>query len=55
MKLQANVGTIIEKEIEQYEITDDDSFIIIASDDILEFISSQSNPHYILTFICNII
>ena len=37
----ASVGTISEPEIKQFDLTDDDKFIIIASDGIWEFISSQ--------------
>ena len=40
-KVAASVGTISEPEIETFDITVDDKFIIIASDGIWEFISSQ--------------
>ena len=40
-EVAASVGTISEPEIETFDITSDDKFIIIASDGIWEFISSQ--------------
>ena len=40
-EVAASVGTISEPEIEEYDITKDDKFIIIASDGIWEFISSK--------------
>ena len=46
-EIAASVGTISEPEIEEYEITEDDKFIIIASDGIWEFISSQECVEFI--------
>ena len=46
-EIAASVGTISEPEIEEYEITDDDKFIIIASDGIWEFIKSQECVEFI--------
>ena len=46
-EVAASVGTISEPEIEEYEITEKDKFIIIASDGIWEFISSQECVDYI--------
>ncbi len=40
-EVAASVGTISEPEIESFDITPDDKFIIIASDGIWEFISSE--------------
>ena len=49
-EVAASVGTISEPEIEEYEITEDDKFIIIASDGIWEFISSQECVEFIKDF-----
>ena len=49
-EIAASVGTISEPEIEEYEITEDDKFIIIASDGIWEFISSQECVEFIKDF-----
>ena len=49
-EVAASVGTISEPEIEEYDITDDDKFIIIASDGIWEFISSQECINFIKDF-----
>ena len=49
-EVAASVGTISEPEIEEYEITDEDKFIIIASDGIWEFISSQECVEFIKDF-----
>ena len=49
-EVAASVGTISEPEIEEYEITEDDKFIIIASDGIWEFISSQECVEMIKDF-----
>ena len=46
-EVAASVGTISEPEIEEYDITNDDKFIIIASDGIWEFISSQECVNFI--------
>ena len=46
-EVAASVGTISEPEIEEYEITEEDKFIIIASDGIWEFISSQECVEFI--------
>ena len=40
-EVAASVGTISEPEIKYFDITEDDKFIILASDGIWEFISSQ--------------
>lgn len=40
-EVAASVGTISEPELKNFEITNDDKFIIIASDGIWEFISSK--------------
>ena len=40
-EVAASVGTISEPEIEYFDITEDDKFIILASDGIWEFISSK--------------
>ena len=49
-EVAASVGTISEPEIEEYDITNDDKFIIIASDGIWEFISSQECVNFIKDF-----
>ena len=49
-EVAASVGTISEPEIETFEITADDKFIIIASDGIWEFISSQECVNIIKDF-----
>ena len=49
-EIAASVGTISEPEIEEYDITNDDKFIIIASDGIWEFISSQECVNFIKDF-----
>ena len=49
-EVAASVGTISEPEIETYDITNDDKFIIIASDGIWEFISSQECVNIIKDF-----
>ena len=49
-EVAASVGTISEPEIETYDITDDDKFIIIASDGIWEFISSLECVNIIKDF-----
>jgi serine/threonine protein phosphatase PrpC len=49
-EVAASVGTISEPEIEEFEITNDDKFIIIASDGIWEFISSQECVNFIKDF-----
>ena len=49
-EVAASVGTISEPEIEEYEITEDDKFIILASDGIWEFISSQECVEFIKDF-----
>ena len=49
-EVAASVGTISEPEIEEYEITEEDKFIIIASDGIWEFISSQECVDFIKDF-----
>ena len=49
-EIAASVGTISEPEIEEYEITEDDKFIILASDGIWEFISSQECVEFIKDF-----
>ena len=49
-EVAASVGTISEPEIEEYNITNDDKFIIIASDGIWEFISSQECVNFIKDF-----
>ena len=49
-EVAASVGTISEPEIETYDITNDDKFIIIASDGIWEFISSQECINIIKDF-----
>ena len=49
-EVAASVGTISEPEIEEYEITEEDKFIIIASDGIWEFISSQECVEFIKDF-----
>jgi len=49
-EVAASVGTISEPEIEEYEITENDKFIIIASDGIWEFISSQECVEFIKDF-----
>ena len=46
-EIASSVGTISEPEIEEYEITEDDKFIILASDGIWEFISSQECVEFI--------
>ena len=46
-EVAASVGTISEPEIEEFDITNDDKFIIIASDGIWEFISSQECVNFI--------
>ena len=49
-EVAASVGTISEPEIEEFEITNDDKFIILASDGIWEFISSQECVNFIKDF-----
>ena len=49
-EVAASVGTISEPEIESFDITSDDKFIIIASDGIWEFISSQECVNIIKDF-----
>ena len=49
-EVAASVGTISEPEIEEFDITNDDKFIIIASDGIWEFISSQECVNFIKDF-----
>jgi len=49
-EVAASVGTISEPEIETYEISEDDKFIILASDGIWEFISSQECVNFIKDF-----
>ena len=49
-EVAASVGTISEPEIETYDITNDDKFIIIASDGIWEFISSLECVNIIKDF-----
>ena len=49
-EVAASVGTISEPEIEEFDITDDDKFIILASDGIWEFISSQECVNFIKDF-----
>ena len=49
-EVAASVGTISEPEIEEYDITKDDKFIIIASDGIWEFISSKECVNLIKDF-----
>ena len=49
-EVAASVGTISEPEIEEFDITEDDKFIIIASDGIWEFISSQECVNFIKDF-----
>ena len=49
-EIAASVGTISEPEIEEYDITKDDKFIIIASDGIWEFISSKECVNLIKDF-----
>ena len=49
-EIAPSVGTISEPEIEEYDITNDDKFIIIASDGIWEFISSQECVNFIKDF-----
>ena len=49
-EVAASVGTISEPEIETFDITSDDKFIIIASDGIWEFISSQECVNIIKDF-----
>ena len=44
------VGTISEPEIKEYEITEEEKFIIIASDGIYEFFSSQESVEFIKDF-----
>ena len=45
-----SVGTISEPEIKEYEITEEEKFIIIASDGIYEFFSSQESVEFIKDF-----
>ena len=40
-EVAASVGTICDPEIKYFDLTEEDKFIIIASDGIWEFISSQ--------------
>ena len=49
-EVAASVGTISEPEIKYFDITDDDKFIIIASDGIWEFISSKECVNIIKDF-----
>ena len=49
-EVAASVGTISEPVIEEFDITNDDKFIIIASDGIWEFISSQECVNIIKDF-----
>ena len=49
-EVAASVGTISEPEIKSFELTLDDKFIIIASDGIWEFISSQECVNIIKDF-----
>ena len=49
-EVAASVGTISEPEIKNFELTLDDKFIIIASDGIWEFISSQECVNIIKDF-----
>ena len=49
-EVAASVGTISEPEIKYFDITEDDKFIIIASDGIWEFISSQECVNIIKDF-----
>ena len=49
-EVAASVGTISEPEIETFDLTNDDKFIIIASDGIWEFISSQECVNIIKDF-----
>ena len=49
-EVAASVGTISEPEIETFDVTSDDKFIIIASDGIWEFISSQECVNIIKDF-----
>ena len=49
-EVAASVGTISEPEIETFDITDDDKFIIVASDGIWEFISSKECVNMIKDF-----
>ena len=49
-EVAASVGTISEPEIKNFELTVDDKFIIIASDGIWEFISSQECVNIIKDF-----
>jgi serine/threonine protein phosphatase PrpC len=49
-EVAASVGTISEPVIEEFEITNDDKFIILASDGIWEFISSKECVNIIKDF-----
>ena len=40
-RVAATVGTISEPEIKEFELKDEDKFILIASDGVWEFIDSQ--------------
>ena len=49
-EVAASVGTISEPEIDYFDITEDDKFIILASDGIWEFISSQECVNIVKDF-----
>ena len=49
-EVAASVGTISEPEIMEFDMCEDDKFIIVASDGIWEFISSQECVQFISEF-----
>ncbi len=49
-EVAVSVGTISEPEIQNFDITSDDKFIIIASDGIREFISSNECVNILLDY-----
>ena len=52
-RVAATVGTISEPEIKEFELKDEDKFILIASDGVWEFIDSQECVNIIKDFYLN--